>query len=155
MKEFLGDGHHGVLSLLLERVGTVAAGDRDVPRVVILEGASGTGKTRVVRELYRTLRTTRDHKGYWPELAESGSSDAPARDPLPGRKCTGPSAREFTWPAGALPGFGWWQFNCERMQGGSALDIVSQARPEIEAHLIPLSLAWSKIASARQMAAAK
>jgi tetratricopeptide (TPR) repeat protein len=155
VRELLGDGHQGLLRLLLERVEIIAAGDPDTPRIVILEGASGTGKTRLARELYRTLRATRDHEGYWPELAESGRSDEPARDPLPGRKCTGPSSREFTWPAGVLPGFGWWQFNCERMQGGSALDIVSQARPEIEAHLVPMTLAWNKHSSVRQKAAAK
>lgn len=146
MQELLGEGHRGVVHVLRERVRTATAGDISVPRIVLLEGASGIGKTRVVRELYRTMCADLDH-GYWPALDEAGGGDARSRDPLPGRKLTGPPVEDFAWPARALPGFAWWQLHCERMHGGQLMDVVAQARPEIEAHLVPLSLAWRRAAS--------
>lgn len=58
------------------------------------------------------------------------------------RKKLGPSLKGFVWPAGALPTFLWWAFNCDRMQHGDLLDVVAQAGAELRAHLIPASLAW-------------
>lgn len=60
---------------------------------------------------------------------------------MPGREVVGPSAKNFVWPPHALPSFGWWTFDCGRMPDGGLLDVVSQARPSIEAHLLPVRLA--------------
>jgi len=153
--ELVGEGHQGLVSLLLDRVDQVASGDLQIPRMVILEGASGVGKTRVVREFYRRLRDNMDRDGgYWPDLAEAGIGDPYSRDPLPARKSTGPDARSFHWPAEALPGFGWWQLHCERMQAGGEMDVIAQALPEIAAHLVPMTLAWRQAASSKDKLAA-
>ena len=80
MKELAGEGHRHIVDLLAARVRAVAEGDVDVPRAVILQGASGTGKSRVVRELYRVLRIELDGGRYWPELQESGGGDS--RSPI-------------------------------------------------------------------------
>ena len=129
MKELAGEGHRHIVDLLAARVRAVAEGDVDVPRAVILQGASGTGKSRVVRELYRVLRIELDGGRYWPELQESGGGDSRSPDPLPGRKSTGPDVAGFVWPAEALPSFAWWQLHCERMQTGQVIDVVAQAQP--------------------------
>jgi len=63
---------------------------------------------------------------------------------MPDRKILGPSLAGFVWPAGALPSFGWWVFDCDRMPRGDLLDVVSQARPTIQAHLLPVGLARRK-----------
>ena len=150
MREFIGDGHRRTLDELRSRIAIIAAGDTELPRVMILEGPSGIGKSRVVRELYRCLRADLDSEGYWPDLAESFRGDLRGGDPLPGRKNIGPQLTGFTWPAGALPGFGWWQLQCEQMTRGDAIDVVAQARPELEAHLVPVALAWQRASSIQQ-----
>jgi len=38
-----------------------------VPRLVVLAGDSGLGKTRLAQELYRWLSTQRDPENYWPD----------------------------------------------------------------------------------------
>jgi tetratricopeptide (TPR) repeat protein len=151
----VGDGHRRIVELLVARVDAVANGDVKVPRIVILEGASGLGKSRVVREVYREMRARRDPRGYWPALDESGGNDARSRDPLPGRKRVGPDVEHFLWPAGVLPAFAWWQMHCERMQGGELVDVAAQARAQIAAHLVPVALAWREAASLKEKAAAK
>jgi tetratricopeptide (TPR) repeat protein len=155
MKQLIGEGHRRIVDLLATRVRAVAGGDGNVPRAVILQGASGIGKSRVVRELYRVLRIELDGGKYWPELQESGGGDSRSPDPLPGRKSTGPQAAGFVWPADALPGFAWWQLHCERMQAGEGIDVVAQCRPEIEAHLVPVALSWNRAASFKGKMAAK
>lgn len=147
MHDLLGEGHHRLLAMLLARVEAVTAGESGVPRVVLIEGASGMGKSRIVRELYQVMRNRYDADGYWPQLDEHGGNASRSRDPLPGRKVIGPSVDDFLWPANALPGFGWWQFHCERMYAGQFMNSVTQIRPEVDAHLVPVALAWSYAAS--------
>lgn len=147
MREFLGTGHHDVLKLLCDRISALVGGDVGQPRVIVLEGPSGVGKSRVVRELYRTLRNQCDPDRYWPELDEFGGAGTISRDPLPGRKRIGPDAAGFLWPAGALPGFGWWPLRCERLHAGETLDVAAQSSPELHTHLVPLRLAWKQAAS--------
>ena len=155
LKKLVGTSHNRLVESLTQRVIRVSGGDHSLSRIVVLEGPSGTGKSRVVRELYRRLRTEFDSDGYWPALDESGSTETRSRDPLPGRKVIGPDTDGFIWPPNALPGFGWWQLHCERMQAGQAIDVTSQARPEIEAHLVPLALAWRRAASVKEKAFGK
>jgi hypothetical protein len=66
----LGDGHAQLVRDLRTRLNRLVAGDVSVPRVVVLEGASGTGKSRVIRELYRRLQSTQPEPEYWPPLPE-------------------------------------------------------------------------------------
>lgn len=154
MKDLVGAEHHQVLDSLMQRVERIAGGDLDVPRVVVLEGPSGGGKSRIVRELYRRMRATYG-ADYWPGVDEAGAGSTVSRDPLPGRKRTGPGIDGFVWPENQLPSFGWWQLHCERMQAGEVMDVVGQARPELEAHLVPLALAWGHAASLGEKAGAK
>ncbi len=104
------------------------------------------GKSRVVRELYQRLRDTQPDPGYWPPLIESGTRPGAGVDPLATRKLLAPPAENFVWPAGALPGFSWWAFNCDRMPHGDAVDVIAQASPELQAHLVAVSLAWREAA---------
>jgi hypothetical protein len=153
MEELLGQGHRWVVDMLCARIEALSSGHTTVPCVVILEGASGVGKTRVVRELYSRVRRVWDPEGYWPKISEA--SGANGGDPLLRRKSIGPEVDGFTWPAGALPGFGWWQLHCERMQTGQVIDVVAQARPEIQTHLLPVALAWRRAASVKEKLEAK
>jgi hypothetical protein len=138
----VGEDHRQLVDNLVSRVAIIANGDVSVPRVVILEGASGLGKSRIVREVYRELCARLDPHSYWPELDESGGSDARSRDPMPGRKRIGPNVEGFVWPADVLPGFAWWQLQCEQMRSGDLVDVAAQARTQLAAHLVPVALAW-------------
>ena len=143
----LGDAHWTVVDALSSTLRLLCSGDSAQARVVVLEGHSGTGKSRVVREFYRRLQADQTAPTYWPELAEGVQGNVGAGvDPLADRKKLGPSANGFVWPAGALPAFLWWTFNCDRMQHGDLLDGVAQARAEISAHLIPAAIAWRSVA---------
>jgi tetratricopeptide (TPR) repeat protein len=145
--DLLGEGHAKLLDDLMARLAAIRQGDVAVSRVVVLMGASGTGKSRVVREVYRRLQAVHPAPGYWPPLgADTGRGHGAGVDPMPGRKVIGPSLRGFEWPPDALPSFGWWTFDCGRMPDGSLLDVIGQARPTIEAHLLPVRLAWRQAA---------
>ena len=88
--ELLGDGHRRVLKDLVSLLSSLQTGDTQSPRVVVLEGASGSGKSRIVRELYRRLRAGEPSPGYWPELPEEWSVTKAGVDPIPNRKRLGP-----------------------------------------------------------------
>jgi hypothetical protein len=141
--DLLGVGHRAVLEDLSSTLAVLRTGDVTAPRVVVLEGHSGTGKSRIVRELYSRLQAGQPVPGYWPELPEATRSSAgPAGDPFADRKRLGPSLNGFVWPAGTLPTFLWWAFNCDRMPHGDPVYVVAQVDAELRAHLIPASLAW-------------
>ena len=129
--ELLGDGHRRVLKDLVSLLSSLQTGDTQSPRVVVLEGASGSGKSRIVRELYRRLRAGEPSPGYWPELPEEWSVTKAGVDPIPNRKRLGPPIDGFIWNSDTLPSFTWWVFNCDRMQHGDVVDVVSQVAPEL------------------------
>jgi tetratricopeptide (TPR) repeat protein len=139
----LGEGHSALVHDILSRLDRLVAGDVSLPRVIVLEGGSGTGKSRVVREVYRSLQGCQPSPGYWPALLESDRPVADAgSDPMPARKRLGPSTAGFVWPADALPSFAWWVFDCDRMPKGDLLDVIAQAGPALRAHLPAVRLAW-------------
>ena len=142
----VGAGHNRVVEQLRETLAQLQAGEADAPRLVLLRGPSGVGKSRVVRELYERLRDAQPDPGYWPPLTEPGVAAGAGVDPLAARKLLAPPAENFVWPAGALPAFSWWAFNCDRMPHGDAVDVIAQASPELRAHLVAVSLAWRQAA---------
>ncbi|MGK2348061.1 tetratricopeptide repeat protein [Actinomyces sp. W5033] len=137
----LGAGHREIVERLLERLERVADPDCQEPRVIVLRGASGVGKTRIVQELYERLRQERGD-AYWPPLAPVTRQHLGAgADPMPGRKLVAPPLTGFVWPEDALPTFGWWGFNCERLSTGNEMDVVQAVVPQLGAHTIPVEIA--------------
>jgi tetratricopeptide (TPR) repeat protein len=100
---FVGEGRR---RLVAELAGAFKATCRsDVPRLVTLEAESGSGKTRVMRELYRVL--ARDHQpgdSFWPEALERGN--APDEDVDSRRKHISPGL--VVAPQRAVPAWFWW-----------------------------------------------
>ena len=135
--------HQNVVDLLLERLEALRDPDCDLPRVVILSGPAGSGKTRIVQELYARLRSEQADT-YWPAIGDAVRTRGGAgTDPMAGRKVVVPSID--VWPAGALPTFGWWGLNCERLSSGSSQDVVSAMRSQLEAHALPLVMARRQV----------
>lgn len=152
--ELVGDGHRAAVGLLERRLRSIQAGEQ-VPRVVLLEGESGVGKTRIVRELYARLQQAQPDPPYWPplELAAPGASGARV-DPMPSRKVLGPAVEEFAWRAGALPPYLWWAIACDQAASGPMYDVIPLFENAMKAHLVPLSLAraqqdggWKRLAA--------
>ena len=137
--------HQNVVNLLLERLQALRDPDCDLPRVVVLSGPSGSGKTRIVQELYARLRSEREDV-YWPALGDVVRTRGGAgTDPMAGRKIVMPTIDDFVWPPGALPTFGWWGLNCERLSSGTSQDVVSAMRSQLEAHTLPLTMARRQV----------
>lgn len=126
---------------LVSRLGKLNDGDTELPRVVLLRGASGIGKSWTIQQFYNRLRETRDDQ-YWPhpyaEVSMAG--------PLASRKQIAPEFNIFNWNAAALPTFGWWGFNCERLTTGAVQSVLDAALTQIDIHLIPLTLSWQEMA---------
>ena len=137
--------HQNVVNRLLERLQALRDPDCDLPRVVVLSGPSGSGKTRIVQELYARLRSEREDV-YWPALGDVVRTRGGAgTDPMAGRKIVVPTIDGFVWPPGALPTFGWWGLNCERLSSGTSQDVVSAMRSQLEAHTLPLTMARRQV----------
>ncbi|MBE6481118.1 MAG: tetratricopeptide repeat protein [Actinomyces ruminicola] len=146
----LGEKHNALVEMLLHRLEDVKNPDCTAPRIVVLRGASGVGKTRVIQEFYERLRLGRGD-AYWPPLVPMTPNVSVKRsDPLVSRKLVAPPIDEFVWPAGALPTFGWWGLNCERMATGSVLDVASLSSQMSRVHLPPLLLARKRVESPAQ-----
>ena len=137
--------HRNVVGLLLERLEALRDPGCDLPRVVVLSGSAGSGKTRIVQELYARLRSDRGD-AYWPAMGDAVRTRGGAgTDPMARRKVVAPRIDGFLWPAGALPTFGWWGLNCERLASGSSQDVVSAMRSQLEAHALPLVMARRQV----------
>ena len=137
--------HQNVVDLLLERLEALRDPGCDLPRVVVLSGSAGSGKTRIVQELYARLRSDRED-AYWPAMGGAVRTRGGAgTDPMAGRKVVAPRIDGFVWPAGALPTFGWWGLSCERLATGSSQDVVSVMRSQLEAHALPLAMARRQV----------
>ena len=137
--------HQNVVDLLLERLEELRDPDCDLPRVVVLSGPAGSGKTRIVQELYARLRSQQEDT-YWPAMGDVVRTRGGAgTDPMAGRKVVTPPIDGFVWPAGALPTFGWWGLNCERLSSGNSQDVVSAMRSQLEAHALPLVMARRQV----------
>ena len=137
--------HQNVVDLLLERLEALRDPGCDLPRVVVLSGSAGSGKTRIVQEVYTRLRSDRED-AYWPAMGDAVRTRGGAgTDPMAGRKVVAPRIDGFVWPAGALPTFGWWGLSCERLATGSSQDVVSVMRSQLEAHALPLAMARRQV----------
>lgn len=137
--------HQNVVNRLLEHLEALRDPDCDLPRVVVLSGPAGSGKTRIVKELYARLRSQQEDT-YWPAMGDVVRTRGGAgTDPMAGRKIVAPTIDGFVWPPGALPTFGWWGLNCERLSSGTSQDVVSAMRPQLEAHTLPLTMARRQV----------
>ena len=137
--------HQNVVDLLLERLEALRDPNCDLPRVIVLSGPAGSGKTRIVQELYARLRSLQKDT-YWPAMGDVVRTRGGAgTDPMAGRKVVTPPIDGFVWPAGALPTFGWWGLNCERLSSGNSQDVVSAMRSQLEAHALPLVMARRQV----------
>jgi tetratricopeptide (TPR) repeat protein len=149
LNDVLLGGHVSILKDLLYRIDAIRAGEYHGPGVIVLAGASGVGKSRILRELYAALSNTESQTGYWPPLQDvtRDKNHRGGVDPLPARKMLGPDTESFIWPAEKLPPFGWWTLDCVRHSGGSYVEVINSLRPQLDAHALPLAIARRRATS--------
>lgn len=132
---------------MLRRLGKLSDGDTELPRVVLLRGPTGIGKSWTIQQFYNQLCASADNQ-YWPKI----DADVAAARPLASRKLVGPDPREFVWGAVAVPTFGWWGFNCERLERGVVQSVLDEASLQIDVHWLPLKQRWNQVAGIGQKA---
>ena len=143
----LGQAHQLMVEHLLGQLRRLQAGEA-VPRVVVLRAESGTGKSRIVRELYERMRRSQPvgdgGDGYWPALVGSLPGPGGHGEVLPVRKRIGPDLGGFARGAGAVPSFAWWTVTCERREGGDIVEVNLEMGQQMRAHARYLVRAWKE-----------
>lgn len=142
MADILLGMHRRIVEELASRLRALQRGDLSAPRVVLLSAPSGEGKTRIIRELFARLRAQHPGPQYWAELA--GETRSGTTNPILARKEITP--RQDGPATDALPGFGWWTFDGQRLNAGVAHRLVAEARPQWAAHAPALARARSTAA---------
>lgn len=143
--ELLGEEFAALVDELQGRVRALQAGE-SVERLVLLEAESGSGKSRVVRELYARMRSTQtvneDGDGYWPALDEHAGRGGRGREALPTRKVIGPPTEGFVRPPGTLPDFFWLQVQCAQAPSEALIPAIELVWPSLRAHAKFVAEAW-------------
>ncbi|MCF8537226.1 MAG: ATP-binding protein [Candidatus Nanopelagicales bacterium] len=157
MSEFLGEDRAALRDTILDRVDTARASTGpEAPRIILLEGLSGVGKSRVIREVYETLRQTRvgQHPQYWPTLRtlDREPTEALQSATVGARKILGPRVRGFVWENDALPTFLWWSINCEQLSNGDYDEASAQLDEALRWHSAAILLGWRELATVSQQA---
>ena len=140
--------HAQIVRQLRRTLEALQRGDTSAPRVVLLSGHSGVGKTHIVRKLYSELSRDDD---YWPDFEHDRSVDSARKDPLATRKLIYPAV-EGSWRTqkGSLPTFGWWGINCETSETGAPADVLAALRTQWELHSVPLRFGLLKALDVRE-----
>jgi tetratricopeptide (TPR) repeat protein len=127
---FVGDQRRNLVTRLHELFTDVRDGGG--PRLVLLSAPSGSGKTRVVQELYAALAAEQPEPPYWPDRLEHGDLDWRRA-----RKLIYPHVLDVA-PETTIPWM-WWGLSCaERADGGRAQVIFDDAT-QLAAHLEALT----------------
>lgn len=137
---FVGVAHQKVLERIIKLYERIAAGDESVPRLLVLEGGSGAGKSRIVQEFYGYLVAEQTSR-YWVPLELDGH-------PKDTRKVMGPDPSTFMRAAHTLPEFSWWSLDCRGV--GAQLEVAAQLGDQAKVHVEALERAWATHATALQ-----
>lgn len=142
MADILLGMHRRIVEELASRLRAMQRGNTTAPRLLLLNAPSGEGKTRIIRELFEKLRAQSPAPQYWPTLV--GDARSGTIDPIAARRELSPALKGFHAPANALPSFGWWVFDAQRLNAGVAHSLTAEARPQWDAHATALTRAWNE-----------
>ena len=148
--DLLGEEFREVVDRLHKQILALQAGE-SVERLVLLEAESGSGKSRLVRELYARMRVSQSVNdegfGDWPALDDSGMSEERGAEALRSRKVIGPPTDEFIRPRQTLPDFFWLQVQCGEAPSGALIPAIELMWPSLRAHARFVAEAWRRAAS--------
>lgn len=143
MANFHGASRYLLLNDLLEHVAAVQRGEPDSPRIALLEGPSGVGKSRLIREVYERLRDTTigDFGQYWPTLRGQGTNAGP----IAHRKVLGPPPDGLIWEPDSLPSFVWLTLAFTPAGHLPLTTSYPQIQDAMEWHSVPVMLALAEL----------
>lgn len=113
---------------------TASAGGSSGSGLVVISGPSGSGKSRIVREVYAGLVAKQSEPQYWPPLSNCIEDSNPRLGLIASRKTIGPDRRRFVWPVGAFPSFLWISVPATALGDGSLLSPIGLIEDQVELH---------------------
>ncbi|MEP9394541.1 hypothetical protein ABLE94_20115 [Gordonia sp. VNK1] len=141
--EFVGEFHRSTAQGLAARCSQVDGGSGE-SYVYLLEGATGVGKSRIIREVYEILRESlhdASAPAYWPPLPpEQSGSETGLGFLAMNRKILGPDVSSMQWLPNVLPTFAWWSIRCEP-KGVAGSGFHASLESQLKAHGRPLEAA--------------
>ncbi len=130
----VGAGHKKFVDILTESARETGQGCR----IVLLEGPSGVGKSRIIREVYGSLTSKQEDPPYWPSLVDNRENVVQTR------KLIGPGRSAFRWSPGAYPNFLWWDISCRISDDRNPSDAITEFAPFLARHVLPAALSVSR-----------
>lgn len=146
---FVGADRRAAAERLLGLFAEVRAGNG--PRLAVLTGPIGWGKTRVVQEFYARLAAAQSPPGYWPAriVADAGG---PGDDPNRlHRRRNENHPGPFRVPPGAAMEWMWWGLACHERRSGLLAQVLADDATQLFEH----AEAMERSLSRRQRAAEK
>jgi tetratricopeptide (TPR) repeat protein len=134
MGVFVGEARQRVVDDLVDRVQRLQH-----PELVVLSAPLGSGKTRIVQEVYRRLAAEQSEPRYWPPAIID--PDEAGIDPGRNRKLVSPA--QVSAVRGADMRFLWWGVSCQERQTGRLLDAVLGDGEELTRHAAAMYARWS------------
>lgn len=134
-------GRKEELHALVRRFEEVAAGQG--PRLAVVLGDRGMGKTRLVQEFYRVLATRFDPQDYWPDASLFAGNNLRVAPELSDAAVRAHYA-SFTLTSRPMP-FLWWGFRL------SDPDVRNAARSDLASHRATLELHLKPVHFAREV----
>lgn len=131
MDKLIGDGHQKVLSELWDSYHR--ANSSQTVQMVVIEGPTGFGKTRVVHEFYRQLAARQSEPQYWPEALSGGLETSTPDGWMKLRKRPYPDVFEVP-PRAKLEWF-WWGLICSQQPNGERTQSLWAGKSQFHSHL--------------------
>jgi hypothetical protein len=140
MSDLIGKQYKDLVDQLEQNLVDLIGG-KELPRVVFIEAPSGSGKSRIVRELYERLRhnpmfnnLSPAGKCYWPPLTPDVYIEDGINSGFQLRKELGPDLNNFSREPNTLPGFMWYSIRCDVLTGNSTNSAMEFIGPRMRAH---------------------
>jgi tetratricopeptide (TPR) repeat protein len=110
------------------------------PRLITITGPLGSGKSRIVQELYAQLASHQPEPAYWPSAISR--DDRSGADPGLARKQVGPA--KFAVASEAEIPFLWWGISCERRQSGGYSAALLHDAEQLYLHTLSIEARWGR-----------
>ena len=131
MDKLIGQGHQRILTKIWDAYHR--ANSLQAVQMVVIEGPTGFGKTRVVHEFYRQLAEKQSEPAYWPEALSSGPQTLPPDGWMKLRKRPYPDV--FKIPPNAKLEWFWWGLICSQQQNGERAQSLWAGKSQFYTHL--------------------
>lgn len=131
MEQLIGQGHQRILARIWDAYHR--ADSSQAVQMVVIEGPTGFGKTRIVHEFYRQLADKQSKPAYWPEALSGGPHMLTPDGWMKLRKRPYPDVFEI--PPNAKLEWFWWGLICSQQQNGERAQSLWAGKSQFYTHL--------------------